>query len=135
MKHTPNLPAGTRSDSIGPSRAPDSQNGVMTLHGLPEAFFAPMPAVTRILSQFDRRKLGAAIEVMIALLDVADGDEHLEEDDPAEIDDEPEDGDTDCCSAGDDRGGLGGPASYYAHGREYDEEDEMSLQPLTLNPG
>jgi hypothetical protein len=37
-----------------------------------------MPAVTRILAQFDRQKLGAAIEVMIALLDVADGDPDAE---------------------------------------------------------
>jgi hypothetical protein len=36
--------------------------------------FPPMPAVARILSRFDRAKLGAAVEVLIALLDAAEAD-------------------------------------------------------------
>lgn len=78
MDNAPNLPAGTRSDSIPALVALGSQNAVMPLSGLPESYFVPIPAVTRILSQFDRAKLGAAIEVMIALLDVADGDSDVE---------------------------------------------------------
>lgn len=39
---------------------------------------APMPAVARILAQFDRPKLASFIEVAISLLDVADGDLDLE---------------------------------------------------------
>lgn len=38
----------------------------------------PMPAVARILGQFDRDKLGAAIEVMIALLDITEPDPDAE---------------------------------------------------------
>jgi len=38
----------------------------------------PMPAVARVLRQFDRAKLGAAIEVMIALLDMTDPDPEQE---------------------------------------------------------
>lgn len=74
MDNASNLPSGTRSDSFGRFGPSGSQNAVMLLSGLPESFFVPMPAVTRVLAQFDRRKLGAAIEVMIALLDVTDGD-------------------------------------------------------------
>ena len=50
----------------------------------------PMPAVARVLGQFDRDKLGAAIEVMIALLDLIDGDPEAEENGG---DNEPSDGD------------------------------------------
>lgn len=38
----------------------------------------PAPAVMRILSFFNREELGHAIEVLIALLDVWDGDPDLE---------------------------------------------------------
>jgi len=38
----------------------------------------PMPTVARVLGQFDRDKLGAAIEVMIALLDIAEPDPEAE---------------------------------------------------------
>jgi len=38
----------------------------------------PLPAVARVLGQFDRAKLGAAIEVMIALLDMAEPDPEAE---------------------------------------------------------
>lgn len=38
----------------------------------------PMPAVARILRQFDRDKIGAAIEVMIALLDAVEPDPEAE---------------------------------------------------------
>lgn len=42
---------------------------------------APPAAVSRVLSAFDRNQLAAFIEVAIGLLDVADGDPDLEEDD------------------------------------------------------
>lgn len=38
----------------------------------------PMPAVARILSQFDRQQLAGFIEVAIDLLDTLDGDPDLE---------------------------------------------------------
>lgn len=38
----------------------------------------PMPAVARILSQFDRRQLASFIEVAISLIDQEDGDPDLE---------------------------------------------------------
>lgn len=47
-------------------------------------FPAPMPAVARILSRYDRQKLEGFIAVAIDLLDVIGGDADAEEDDPAE---------------------------------------------------
>ena len=41
--------------------------------------FAPMPAVTRILSRFDRRKLGGFVEIAIELMNLEDGDPDLED--------------------------------------------------------
>ena len=46
----------------------------------------PMPAVTAILARFDRPMLEAAIEVMIGLLDAADGDADAEPIDEREAD-------------------------------------------------
>ena len=43
--------------------------------------FAPMPAVAKILSRYDRSQLEDFISVAIGLLDVADGDPDLETDD------------------------------------------------------
>ena len=43
---------------------------------------APMPAVARVLSRFDRPQLEAFLSVAIDLLDVMDGDADTEEDDP-----------------------------------------------------
>lgn len=39
-------------------------------------------ALIGVLSQFDRRTLASAVEVMIALMDAQDGDPDLEDDDP-----------------------------------------------------
>lgn len=51
----------------------------MAVHSHP-AFLPPPPvAVTRLLSQFDRRQLEGFIEVAIGLLDVAAGDLDLED--------------------------------------------------------
>jgi hypothetical protein len=47
-------------------------------HGLRELLFAPIPKVARALAHFDRAQLGTAIEVMIAMLDAADGDPDVE---------------------------------------------------------
>lgn len=41
----------------------------------------PAPAVMAILNRFNRTELGNAIEVLVALLDVWDGDSDLEEND------------------------------------------------------
>lgn len=43
--------------------------------------FAPMPAIARILSRFDRTKLEAFVMVAIDLMDVADPDPEAEETD------------------------------------------------------
>jgi hypothetical protein len=42
---------------------------------------APAAAISRVLATFDRDQLAGFIEVAIGLLDVADGDPDLEEDD------------------------------------------------------
>ena len=49
------------------------------------AALAPMPAVARIMSRFDRDQLAGFVEVAISLLDVAEGDPDLEDN----ADDEP----------------------------------------------
>lgn len=54
---------------------------------------APMPAVARILSRFDRPTLEAFLSVAIDLIDTFDGDPDLEDDDPAEDADANEDDD------------------------------------------
>jgi hypothetical protein len=85
-----------------------------------------MPAVARILARFDRERLAGFIEVAIGLLDVMEPDPDSEDsetgsslvddrgkflgddytaskfDDDCEPDDPDEDGDMDCCMAGDD---------------------------------
>lgn len=76
------------------------------------AALPPMPAVARILAQYDRDKLASFIEVAIGLLDTLDGDPDVEmtglEDDFME---HAADGpgcpiaDSDHCAAGDDKGG------------------------------
>ena len=63
------------------------------------AFTPPMPAVTRILSQFDRDKLASFIEVAIGLLDLAEGDTDIEDDNE------------DCCPAFDDYAATETPRS------------------------
>ena len=99
-----------------------SESAIVTLPGT----MPPMPAVARVLAQFDRDKIGNAIEVMIALLDLAEPDPeaegstwpddlravdrlHLpddsEDDDPdTGLEDDPQgfDPEEDCCAAGDD---------------------------------
>jgi hypothetical protein len=78
---------------------------------------APAPAVMHLLPQFDRDKLGSAIEVLIALLDAADPDPEAE--DATDLEDDfdlspvalrssdPGPGctisDSDCCPAKDDQ--------------------------------
>lgn len=47
---------------------------------------APAAPIMRLLSCFDRTKIEAFAEISIALLDLADGDPDIEEDDPAEED-------------------------------------------------
>ena len=67
--------------------------------------FAPAPAVLALLDRFNRDELGHAIEVLIALLDVWDGDPDLEDDDPAGMSDED--------------GINTGTGSYWTHGQHH----------------
>lgn len=62
------------STPIGRDSAP------VTLHGA----VPPVPAVLAILNRFNRDELGNTIEVLVALLDIWDGEPDLEDDDPAE---------------------------------------------------
>ena len=52
---------------------------------------APMPAVARILSSYDRAKVEAFVEVAIGLLDTLDGDGEAEDGDPPEANGEESD--------------------------------------------
>ena len=86
---------------------------IVTLPGI----IPPMPAVARVLARFDRDKIASAIEVMIALLDMYDGDTDME--DASDLEDDfalspvallnAANGpgclksDSDCCNAGDDK--------------------------------
>lgn len=65
MQHSPIFPAGASLESIG--RFLPSNIGI-----------APLAAVARALGGFNREQLGSAIEVLIALLDVASGDPDAE---------------------------------------------------------
>ena len=56
------------------SRALGADSALVTL----PPHFAPMPAVMRTLSQFDRESLEGFIAVAIGLLDVVDGDPDTE---------------------------------------------------------
>ncbi len=60
-----------------------------------------------VMAQFDRDKIASAIDVLIELLDVIDGDPEAEDDDPAggAIEDEPHDPEGDYDSADLIRGG------------------------------
>lgn len=51
----------------------------LALHGLRELVHTPIVKVARALAHFDREQLGIAIEVMVAMLDVAEGDSDLED--------------------------------------------------------
>lgn len=61
----------------------DALGDAPALQDLRHLLFAPLPRVARALSGFDRAQLGAAIEVMIALLDAADADPEAEAEDVA----------------------------------------------------
>jgi hypothetical protein len=61
------------STNLGADSAPATPH--VLIH--PRAF-PPMPAVARILSQFERPQLASFIEVAISLLDQEDGDPDVE---------------------------------------------------------
>ncbi len=71
MKHTVIVPPDQARQGL-----PFTPENIDTLanHGLRELLFAPIPKLARALAGFDREQLGTAIEVMIAMLDAADGD-------------------------------------------------------------
>ena len=76
----------------------------------------PMPAVARILARYDRPQVEAFVEVAIALLDTLDGDPNVE------------DGDEDCCPAGDD-GVFAGRQPGEAFGGIGSDDDEEEDDP------
>lgn len=137
MASAPNLPAAAPVATIG---------------------IPVLPNVTRILARFQRPQIEAFITIAIDLLDTIDGDSEVEangdetdhmgsEDDynPAShrfdgpgcpLSDPGEDNDSDFCTAGDDRGtNWRGHAPGFARSAGFDDDDEMSRQPLSLNPG
>jgi hypothetical protein len=68
MEHTPILPAGLSPEALD----------TLAMHGLRELAGAPIAKTARALAHFDREQLGIAIEIMVALLDAADGDPDAE---------------------------------------------------------
>lgn len=77
MEHTRITPPA------GAAPLPPEMLDTLAHHGLRELLFAPIPKVARALAGFDRDQLGTAIEVMIAMLDAADGDPDAEIEDGA----------------------------------------------------
>lgn len=97
-----------------------------------------MPVLARILARFEREELEGFIAVAIDLLDVAAGDDDIEEDDSdCGVEDGPRgfDPEEDRCLAGDD-----GCGPVCTHGSVYwgsDREDgdvEGWLQPANISP-
>lgn len=68
MEHTPISPTSAPLESI--ERFLPTDMGIV-----------PLSAVARALAGFSRDQLGSAVEVMIALMDIADDDPDAEEDD------------------------------------------------------
>lgn len=81
MEHTQILAAGAASAPIAPIPLSQDIVDALALHGLRELLFAPIPKLAVALAHLDRDQLGQAIEVMIAMLDAADGDPDAEADD------------------------------------------------------
>ena len=52
--------------------------------------FPPMPAVSRVMAQFDRSQVEAFVEVAIAVMDLFDGDADLEPETDRGVDDDGE---------------------------------------------
>ena len=77
MEHTPIPPATTRSESIPDGLLYDARHAADALSGLPLANFGIARAVD-VLSRFNTEQIGDAIEVLVALLDVAAGDNDIE---------------------------------------------------------
>jgi hypothetical protein len=78
MEHTRILPDGAAPAPTGAFPLAPAMIDTLAHHGLRELLFAPIPKVARALAGFDRDQLGVAIEVMIAMLDAADGDPDAE---------------------------------------------------------
>jgi hypothetical protein len=68
MEHAPILPGGLSPEALD----------TLAMHGLRELAGAPIAKTARALAHFDREQLGIAIEIMVALLDAADGDPDAE---------------------------------------------------------
>lgn len=95
---------------MGAFALPSDMLDALALHGLRELTFAPIPVLARALAGFDRKQLGTAIEVMIAMLDAAGPDPEAEEDD------------SDCCAAHeDDASAFGGPVMGF--GADHTQQD------------
>lgn len=78
MEHTIIAPAAPRSAPIATIAADPVLMDALALQGLRELLFAPIPKLAAALAHLDREQLGQAIEVMVAMLDAADGDPDAE---------------------------------------------------------
>lgn len=93
----------------------------------PDIGLPPMPAVTRILSQFQPEQLASFVEVAIGLLDLADGDPELEDNGDAElIGDEQDAAYTEFHTRGRHKHTAGGTEPFDRHeDAEVDDEPEV----------
>ena len=69
--------------------ATDTHTGGIRPVTLPNQF-PPMPAVSRVMAQFDRSQVEAFVEVAIAFMDLFDGDADLEPESDRGVDDDGE---------------------------------------------
>lgn len=77
MEHTPILPPETRLESLPPGALIDPRFTADALNGLPVANFG-MHRALQLLATLNSEQIGNAIEVLVALLDVAGGDPDVE---------------------------------------------------------
>lgn len=78
MEHTPISTSDAKAaPPIG--ALPPIMLDTLAAQGLRELTHAPIAKVARVLAHFDREQLGIAIEIMVAMLDVADGEPDAED--------------------------------------------------------
>lgn len=77
---------GQDQNPANAERGADERSGAPEATAHPRAVAAPLAAVARALAPFNRDQLGSAVEVLIALMDVADGDPDAENATDAEDD-------------------------------------------------
>ena len=93
---------------------------------------APQPLAQRVFALLGHEGAGDVIDALIAQMDAYDGDHDLEAD-YSEL----EDGDVDCCDAGDDNVQHGHPTLFDDHlpGDPDDAEDGHDLEQAARIPG